>query len=584
MEDNFIKELQHGFLDEAEELLDMTESAFLSLDQGDYSQERVDEIFRLAHNLKGSAAAVGFEQLSAFAHKMEDVLNVIKNGELVPDQKVCTVLLKALDILKDYVSGLRGDENYLVDSGEVEKELILVASGSGGSAPSEPAEEMKVGEILVEQNIVTEQQVEEALAEQNKTVGEILADKGAAPKEKIEKAIEKHEQSSPTRKQKKEEYIRVALSKLDNVINITGELMTQALILGNLTEGMAEQSQELRSTMRYVGKLINDIQGISLSLRMIPVRQLFQKMQRIVRDISEEQGKNIKFVMAGEYVELDRIVVDQMSDPLTHILRNSADHGIEKPDVRAQSGKPDTALVKLSAIEADGQVIILVEDDGKGIDPDVIKKKAIEKGLITRERGDSMTKDEILMLIFAPGFSTAEQVTDISGRGVGMDVVKRSVESLKGTIDLTSEVGKGTTFKITLPLSLSIIDGMMVNVSGEKFIIPVTQLVETVELQNFTIEGKGDSRILRLRDQILPVRSLSKMLNMKQTDENVGLVINSNEGKVMLTTQGVLGQQKIVIKKLSGKFEGISGIVGSCILGTGELSVILNLPELTSLK
>jgi len=340
-----------------------------------------------------------------------------------------------------------------------------------------------------------------------------------------------------------------------------------------------------------MGKLVNEIQDVAMGLRMTNVRSLFQRMQRAVRDISLAQGKEIAFSTEGEHVELDRTIIDRMSDPLTHLIRNAVDHGIEDAASRSKSGKSERASVRLSARQDNDMVLITVSDDGKGLDPAKLIAKAKEKGII--EETAKLTNDETYALIFKPGFSTKEQVTDISGRGVGMDVVARAVEDMKGSIKIETTLGRGTSFVISLPLSLSIINGMVVGIGQRKYIIPVAQLVETLEYRKLKIETcTRDGRMINLRGEVIPVVSLERILGHPKDSRPVaearvsrpGVVISSAGKKISFEVDELFGQQQVVIKKLGPKMENLPGVVGGAILSNGEPSLVLDLQDLSEQK
>jgi two-component system chemotaxis sensor kinase CheA len=578
--DDFTAELQEIFLVEASENIEKSEAAFLALEKGDF--ERIDEIFRLAHNFKGSAKGVGFEQLSSFAHKVEDVLLAIKSGSLRPGKQVVTVLLKALDALKSFVAGLKKDASFVLLTSELESELALLASQKPGStllieAPAEP-----LGDILVQDHGVARERVDEALAAQKKPLGEILVEKGVATHDQVDRALK--QQSVRSGSLVKEEYIRVSMQRLDDLINVIGELVTQQAILKKCTERLVDEDPILRSSLRYLDKIISDSQSIGMSLRMLPVKTLFQKMQRIVRDVGSAQGKDIEFSFEGDHVELDRLVVDRMSDPLTHLLRNAVDHGIERPELRKSRGKNPKGSIHLSAEQHEGEVTITVKDDGGGINPERVLKEAREKGLISDSK--TLSQEDIFQLIFLPGFSTRDQVSDVSGRGVGMDVVKSTVDDLKGRIQIQSNLGQGSTFVITLPLSLSIVEGMLVGIGGEPFVVPISQIQETLQLKKLKTEGEGKARVLHLRQEVIPIRDAAELLGLTPThsEDAVGFVVASGVGKVCLFADEVLGQQSVVIKPLPQRFDVGRGIIGASVLGSGQISLILSLSALSEVS
>lgn len=554
--DDFDLELKTTFLDECGQLITDAEESFIALDSGDRSASRIDHIFRLAHSFKGGAKAVGFESLAKFAHKLEDVLQKVKSEQVVASRAVCTVLLQSLDVLKTYVDGLKTDLAFSYDSTEVEVLLQKTLDGT-----LETVSEIEKVEAAIEPAQVQPAEVPRTLSQEDQSA------KNNTP---------------PATKVVEDEFLRVSTKKLDDLLNIVGELVVnQSMVSQHRSQGTIS-SQHAIQTISYIDKLVNEIQFISMALRMLPIKPLFQKMRRVVRDASTSLGKDIELVTEGEDVELDKSIIDKITDPLTHMIRNAVDHGIETMDERKQNGKSAQARVFLSAVQKEDRMQIIIKDDGRGMDKDKIYKKAVEKNII--KNGDVLSNEEIYGLIFAPGFSTKEQVSDFSGRGVGMDVVKRSVEDLKGSVQIETVLGQGSTFTILLPLSLSIISGLVVDVDHRKYVVPIAQLMETIEYDKFKIEtitNKG--RMLNIRGEIMPVLSLKKILHgtKSQKGEKLGIgIVTSYLGrKVSFEIDEICGQQQIVLKKLGKEVRGIPGVVAGAILNDGEPGLVINLFE-----
>ena len=410
-------------------------------------------------------------------------------------------------------------------------------------------------------------------------------------------------QAAPTQaKTAVDDTLKVPTLRLDQVLNIVGEMVVNQTILDGCRNSGAFTSDTASQAVAYMSKLVNDLHDISNSLRLVPIRPLFQKLRRTARDIASTIEKDFTFLDEGDYCEIDKSVIDRIADPLNHMIRNAVDHGVDTPEERKNAGKPLLAKITLTAITLDDQVKITLSDDGRGLNKDKILAKAVSNGLI--QKGAALSDDEIYALIFAAGFSTKEQVTDVSGRGVGMEVVQRAVDDLKGSIKIYSVLGKGTTFEITLPLSLSIIGGMVVQANGQRFVIPVSQLVETIEMGKFKTESiTGASRGLILRGEILPIYHLSdllgrgmsrKKLKNQASDSTVaGAGITPSEAmirpalvamyrgkKITFEVEEIINQQKIVLKKLGPEFEGIPGIVAGAILSNGEPGLVLSLDSL----
>jgi two-component system chemotaxis sensor kinase CheA len=373
--------------------------------------------------------------------------------------------------------------------------------------------------------------------------------------------------------------VRVNTEKLDSLMDVVGEL---AIVQSQLIESAKVHCVEGSSLHRNVvqlSRIAKELQHTAMSLRMIPIKQTFQKMERLARDLANSFGKKVHFTVSGEDTELDRTVVEEIGDPLVHMVRNALDHGLETPAQRAASGKSETGTVHLYAYHQGSNIVIELKDDGRGIDPDRIYKKAVEKGLIAA--GAQLSRDEIFALILAPGFSTAEKITAVSGRGVGMDVVKRNIEKLRGKIEITSEVGHGSTFKIKLPLTMAIIDGLVVRVGTDKFILPSTSVQMALRPSResiSTVHGQGE--VLELRGRILPIHRLHRRFGIpcdaQQPWEGI-VVLVEHSGKVSaLMVDEMVSKQEVVIKNLGAYMQGLSGVAGGAILGDGNIALILD--------
>jgi two-component system chemotaxis sensor kinase CheA len=440
-----------------------------------------------------------------------------------------------------------------------------------------PEDDLRLGRILVDCGTLTENELAEALKEQQAApearrpaLGEILVQQQAVQPEVVAAALEKQKSASAPQKST----IRVDAEKLDHLINLIGELV----IAGASTSLMAERANpvamlEAASTMN---RLVEEVRDSALNLRMVEIGDTFHRFQRVVRDVSKQLGKDIKLVIDGADTELDKTVVEKIGDPLMHLVRNSMDHGIESAAVRLAAGKPAQGTLRLNAYHDAGSIVIEVSDDGGGLPKDKILRKAEERGIVAP--GQALSDREIYALIFEPGFSTAEKVSDLSGRGVGMDVVRRNIEALRGAIEIDSEAGRGTTMRIRLPLTLAIIDGFLVGVGKESFVIPLDLVVECVELPN----TRGSSNHVNLRGQLLPFLRLREQFEME--GESRGreqiVIVQFGEQRAGLVVDALHGEFQTVIKPLGSMFSGLAGISGSTILGTGEVALILDVPNL----
>ncbi|MCC6430793.1 MAG: chemotaxis protein CheA, partial [Gemmatimonadaceae bacterium] len=380
--------------------------------------------------------------------------------------------------------------------------------------------------------------------------------------------------------------IRVRTDRLDRLIDMVGELViAQSMIAGDDSFGTGK-AHELQRKVTHAGKIVRELQDLSMSMRMVPLRATFQKLARVVRDTSVKAGKTVQFVTEGDDVEIDRTLVDVLGDPLVHMVRNAVDHGTEPPDERERMGKPRLGAVRLSAYHASGNVVVELRDDGRGLYREKLVKKAIEKGLIESDKG--MSDSDVFALIFAPGFSTAETVTDISGRGVGMDVVRRNLEAIRGRIDITSVPGQGTTFAIRLPLTLAVTDGMLVRVGEERFIIPLTHIHMSFRPEPSmlsTVVGNGE--VVLLRGELMPIIRLHQLFDVPNAVQSPlnGLLMIVGDGtrRSALLVDDLLGQQQVVAKTLGSALGKVPGVSGGAILGDGRVGLILDVNETVAL-
>jgi two-component system chemotaxis sensor kinase CheA len=567
---DFEQEMKLAYLEEAQALLDESESAFLALDAGDRSAELIDRIFRCAHNFKGSAKTVGFDHLSKFGHAFEDVLTDVKKGALVPDKTVCTVLLKTLDEFKAYVAGLKNDLSYAHDTAAII--ATLQALGAGAAPAATPESQPAAAPAAAGPSL---EPVSAPTTEPSRPAAVVPAP--VPPKPAPAKAAE-------------EENLKVNRRKLDSVLNLIGELVVHQSMITSHRANETLQSDQSVQTLRYIEKLVHEIQDISMSLRMTPISPLFQKLRRIARDASQELGKTIQFVTEGDHVEVDKTVMDRISDPLVHLVRNAVDHGIETDEERAKSGKAGTSTVTLSAQQQEDRIILTLADNGRGMNAQKLIAKAIEKGILSPSK--KLTDQEAYSLIFEPGFSTKEQVTDLSGRGVGMDVVQRAINDLKGSILIKTELGAGTQFVVSLPLSMSILTGMVIGVDRNKYVVPLTHLVETIEYGNFKVEtSTAKGRMINVRGEVIPVFSLSSILRPSLARDDAearkrearrhvpGVITVHNGRKVSFEIDEIYGQQQIVLKNLGHEMRDLKGVVAGAILSSGEPGLVLNLSE-----
>ncbi|MGC9323704.1 MAG: chemotaxis protein CheA, partial [Desulfomonilia bacterium] len=434
-----------------------------------------------------------------------------------------------------------------------------------------------IGEILVEKGIVNAHDVEEALRT-HKTTGQALVEQGKAKKEIVEKIVLAQSES---RKAAKSFTIRVDTDKLDKLVNLVGEMVISVARLSQLTSEVEDRamSRSLQNATSSLERISRDLQEQVMRVRMVPVEGTFNRFRRIVRDMSFELGKKIDIKMSGTETELDKNVIEQVSDPLKHMIRNSIDHGIEKPEERRAAGKHEVGTIWLKAYQREGNIFIEISDDGKGIDRKRVLEKAIEKGIAEPER--EYSDKEIFEFLFVPGLTTAEKVSELSGRGVGMDVVRKNIEDLHGSVEIFSDQGKGSTFKVKLPLTLAIIDGMMVRIGSEVLTIPLSVIDKSVrpsKAEVKTVEGRGE--LVDIRGNYIPLVRMYELFHMKaekqDPTEALVVVLQSSENRFGILVDDVLGQTQAVIKSIDKNFRKIEGTSGATILGNGRVSLIVD--------
>ena len=598
--DDFERELKAGFLEEAAQLLTDAEQSFLSLEANPNDSALLDKIFRLAHNFKGSAKAVGFDQLGAFAHVFESLLLKVKNGEVAKTSGVISLLLRCNDHLNVSVKALQADMSAIVDGGALLTELEAGLQGklpeAGGAAPSATAPEVPeeifsaedAGALLAAE---TDRRVEEAAQAEAKISGPtpitecVPSSANGVPMPAPLAAIQPQAPaaapaSKPTAV---EESIRVSLGRVERLINIVGEMVILQTVLRE--QVYSSDPTLLRRTAHQLGKVTKEVQDISMSLRMVPIKQTFQKMQRIVRDTATLLNKKVHLHIQGEETELDKTVLESISDPLVHLIRNACDHGIEVAEKRKAAGKQEEGNIHLGAFQESGKLVIEIRDDGGGINGPLLLQKAKEKGVVAANA--TLGERECVNLIFHPGFSTKQEVTEVSGRGVGMDVVRTNIEALQGEIQIQTEIGKGTTFRVVLPLTLAIIDGMVVRCGEERFVIPLAQVHESMRPgPQDTQFNVGLGEMLILRGECMPLVRLGGSLGRKESrgvTDSIAIVIRATGKPYAVLVDDIVGQYQIVIKKLGHELSRLKVFSGSAVLGDGRPAFILDPAELAKI-
>lgn len=564
------QELLNEFHAEAVDHLQQIEAALLILDQQPDEPEALNSIFRSFHTIKGNAGFLGLVPMHTLAHEVESLLDLARNRELRLTPAIITEILRSRDALQALTQQIamaleKGQlPNSIVPVSHLIRAVKLLASANppAPAAAAAPAAAPSAPVAVAATPSVAEAAPAPA--------GHAPASTAAA------NAIEAQAATKPTAGG---QTVRVNTEKLDSLMDVVGELVIVQSQLIESARGLSGDGSPLNRNVAQLSRIAKELQHTAMSLRMIPIKPTFQKMERLSRDLARNFGKKVHFQVSGEDTELDRTVVEEIADPLVHMVRNALDHGLELPDVRLAAGKPEQGTVHLLAYHQGSNIVIELQDDGRGIDPDKIFKKAVEKGVLAANA--QLSREECFALIFAPGFSTAEKVTAVSGRGVGMDVVKRNIEKLRGKIEIASEVGKGSIFKIKLPLTMAIIDGLVVRVGTDKFILPSTSVQMAMRPPKeaiTTVHGSGE--VLELRGRILPLHRLHRRFGipadaMQPCDGIVVIVEHSGKVSALLVDE-MVSKQEVVIKNLGAFMQGLPGVSGGAILGDGNIALILD--------
>ncbi len=630
-----MQELLEDFLIEAFEMIEEMDQDLVELESNPDDLELLNKIFRVAHTIKGSGSFLNFDKLTRLTHHMEAVLDRARKGELKITSEIMDVILESIDAMKailEYIRDNGNDEAPEINIEPIVEKLDAITKGKSVSQTENKSESLKEDEKVGNINLdeITLDNIDEmdldslSPEELDKILDKLVEDVNSAPKEetqeteknksenKEERSKEKNEVSkvpqqsaakTPSKQAQKnalkkhitttEQTIRVDVKRLDELMNLIGELVLAKNRLIKIYNDVEERYEgekfldELNQVVSSISIVTTDLQIAVMKTRMLPIGKVFNKFPRLVRDLSRELGKKVKLIIEGEETELDKSIIEEIGDPLVHMIRNSVDHGIEPPEERIKKGKPETGTVWLRAYNEGNMIVIEIKDDGKGMDPEKLKEIAIKKGIITPTEAENMNDKEAFMLIFKPGFSTAAKVTNVSGRGVGMDVVKTNIEKLNGIIEVDSISGKGTTFKLKIPLTLAIIQALLVASQEDLFAVPLSNVIETVRIVEediYTVEGKS---VLKLRDEVLPLVNMADIFEVEKILEPEKylyvVILGLGASKVGLIVDRFIGQEEIVIKSLGEFLKGIPGIAGATIRGDGRVTLIVDVGTLMKL-
>jgi two-component system, chemotaxis family, sensor kinase CheA len=582
-----LDEIIAEFLVESHENLDQLDSDLVALEQDPTSRPLLGAIFRTIHTIKGTTGFLEFGRLEALTHAGESLLSRLRDGELRLTGEITGALLTMVDAIRALLAAIEatGQEGE-ADHGELIATLTRLQQGAAAPAgqrrrPAAPAP--PVGEVIVEHGGATEDDVRLAMTAQDvgdpRPIGEILVGQGSTTPGEVSLALEVQAE----RRSVADGSIRVEVDRLDSLMRLMGELVLTRN--QSVAHAAAAGDATLVRASARLNLITTELQEVVLRMRMQPIDNLWNKLPRVIRDLGAACGKSVRLEMEGRETELDKTILEAVKDPLTHLVRNAVDHGIEPPQDRLAAGKDEQGLLVLRAFHEDGQVNLQVRDDGAGIDPAVIAAKALQGGLVSAEDLPGMSEREIVNLIFLPGFSTAATVTNVSGRGVGMDVVKSNLEKIGGAIDVSSVIGAGTTFHVKIPLTLAIIPALTVLCAGDRYAIPTVNLAQLVRLEGRQglagIERVAGAPVYRLRGKLLPLVYLDRELEVTgpehaARDTVLIVVLQAEDRRFGLVVDGVLDTQEIVVKPLSSQLEHVPVYAGATILGDGSVALILD--------
>jgi two-component system chemotaxis sensor kinase CheA len=584
MPENADPDLLAEFITESTDLIQNAEEALLSLEHDPEDTEAVGKVFRAFHTVKGTAGFLELTLIAELGHHAETLLSRVRDGEVRYSGGYADLSLQALDTIKHLVGTVRdalAGEPLLKPEG-YDALLEILRNPEAAGISEEPSDSCapRIGDLLVAQGKLEREQVEKALSDHpDEKTGMALVKSQAASVADVSQALRAQKQLRCGSGPAVEPSVRVSTQRLDRLIDMVGELVIAYSMVSQDASVVNSQNHGLAKKVSHASKIVRELQDISMSMRMVPLKATFSKMARLARDVARKLGKNVNFQTEGEDTEIDRNLVDIINDPLVHMVRNAVDHGIETPDVRRSNGKCEQGNVNIAAYHSAGSVVVEIRDDGKGLDRDVLLAKARERGLIG-DTGDFSDR-EVFNLIFEPGFSTAHVVTDVSGRGVGMDVVKKNIELLHGTVEIKSEKGAGSIFKMSLPLTLAIIDGMVIRVGRETYVIPTVSIIRSVKPDAgdiATVFQQGE--MLRLQGQLIPLYRMSQIYGIDGAQEDlqkaIVVVVEDEDRRAGLIIDELVSRQQVVIKSLGEALKNIPGISGGAIMPDGRVGLIID--------
>jgi two-component system, chemotaxis family, sensor kinase CheA len=591
-------EIVDEFVTEAEETLEKIDPMFVELESKGYDKEILNEIFRGMHTLKGAAGFLGFQSIVDVAHRAESIMKKVRDGEMALNRNIMDTILKTVDMLRLLIQHVGARDNKEEDISSLVQELDNVfneqvaapaAAAEAVSPPvaetapetPEPAETDQTGTIAESPEVEPEPGPALKFDSEPKPKTQAAAQETAQPQtEDAVQVVSKEREVVST--------LRVEINRIDKVMDLAGEIVLARNRLLNLAIKLDasysgdQHVEDLLETTSFLDRVTSDLQLAVIKIRMQPIQKVFAKFPRMVRDLSHNIGKDINLEIFGEDTEVDKSVIENIGDPLIHIVRNSVDHGVEPAAEREAKGKPAKGRIIISAYQKGTQIVIEVIDDGKGIDVDAVKRKAVSKGIVSEDEVQKMSDESAINLIFLPGFSTKDVSSELSGRGVGMDVVKTNVAKLNGYCEVVTKKDEGSTFRISLPLTLAIIQAMMVRIGTEYYALPQSMIEETLRVRKSDIKDVAGQNVITIRGKVLPIFNMSDFLGIRfasdAANENLYvLVVSVAERRFCVAVDELLGQEEIVIKTINGVDSEECGILGATITGDGKIVLILDL-------
>jgi two-component system chemotaxis sensor kinase CheA len=579
-----MQEIISDFVTEAEESLDRIDPLFVELETNGQDGEILNDIFRCVHTLKGAAGFLGFQQVVDVAHTSENILKKLREGDIALSKRIVDAILQSVDTLRVLIGHVKHGENVIENIAPLLAELdaaLAEASGNAGNGGSKAKADAGGAPKAVP---AAARGTAPAPAPAAPAIASAApATAPAAP------AVHEAEKGAPDRKDAVSN-LRVDIGRIDKVMDLTGEVVLARNRLLNLISAISSQYGDdpavtnIMETVSFLDLVTSDLQLSVMKMRMQALQKVFGKFPRVVRDLASAIGKEVDLKISGEETEVDRSVIEHIGDPLVHIIRNAIDHGLEPPDVRKAKGKPERGVISIDASQRGNQIVIEISDDGKGIDLDRVRRKAADRGLVSAEEAERMTEDAAIGLIFHAGFSTMDVATELSGRGVGMDVVKTSVAKLSGFVEVKTRKDEGTTFRVNIPLTLAIIQALMVRTGGVQYAVPLSLIEEIVRIAPEEIDTAGGRRLFVLREKVLPFFELSELLGKGAPPEGAAryaFVVAVGDSRFCLSVDKLLGEEEVVIKPLDGLETESSHTLGSTITGDGKVVLILDLASIS---